>query len=712
MTLCSRGRSTLVLTFVLGLVTVVSAIRASVFRSLGEDTISRPFRKPRTFRWLLCMDAPDRESCRQLPFICSTSGRRTARPRFPATSVQWWNGAQIGDDVFYVCIPQSRIEGERHWRLQRVPVARNALPDGVTDFRFAPCADAGRSIGSDVGGGAHLGAAWAQREGATALAESVRVIMRSARPGRMAFHAMADGDEIGAVLHWIAHRRPAEPGFHVRVGLAVNRQAIDGCRHFVAHRPDAAQVGDDCSEILRQQRLVEIGRHDRCQCNAGKLAVIGAHALDQGPLDLGLAPAADPGLDIGRDVRRSSEKGGRVEGEAAGEGLVGDDLAFAIARRMAVAAGHDGVDEIITVLDRGFGARATCHQDTRQGVRKNASSQHDFPQIPEFYATPSREPQTVQRMRSRTTANRNVKDKCCSCFALPHLRVTILTYDWRGQLMRWCVSIGAVLLAGAMAGGDATGVAAPASTELDVQRTDKRADDAKPTVDVELILAVDVSYSLDMDELAVQREGYAQAIVSKEFLQALKSGPNGKISITYLEWAASSDQKIIIPWRLIDGPETADAVSAEIMKTPVRRASRTSISGAIYFAMPLFNEDPYHGLRRVIDISGDGPNNNGAPVTGARDEALSKGIVINGLPIMVKEPSYSTMDIDNLDWYYEDCVIGGPGSFVVAIKDREKFKEAIRTKLLLEVAGRVPERPVVPVADKEPRVSCLVGEKI
>ena len=278
--------------------------------------------------------------------------------------------------------------------------------------------------------------------------------------------------------------------------------------------------------------------------------------------------------------------------------------------------------------------------------------------------------------------------------------------------MRWCVSIGAVLLAGAMAGGDAAGVAAPASIEPDVQRTDKRADDAKPTVDIELILAVDVSYSMDMDELAIQREGYAQAIVSKEFLQALKSGPNAKISITYLEWSASSDQRIIIPWRLIDGPETADAVSAEIMKTPVRRGSRTSISGAIYFAMPLFDEDPYHGLRRVIDISGDGPNNNGAPVTGARDEALSKGIVINGLPIMVKEPSYSTMDIDNLDWYYADCVTGGPGSFVVPINGREKFKEAIRTKLLLEVAGRVPERPVVRVAEHEPRVSCLIGEKI
>jgi Protein of unknown function (DUF1194) len=278
--------------------------------------------------------------------------------------------------------------------------------------------------------------------------------------------------------------------------------------------------------------------------------------------------------------------------------------------------------------------------------------------------------------------------------------------------MRWCVSIGAVLVAGALAGGDVASVAAPASTQTDVQRTDKRADDAKPTVDIELILAVDVSYSMDMDELAIQREGYAQAIVSNEFLQALKSGPNGKISITYLEWSASSDQKIIIPWRLIDGPETADSVSAEVLKAPVRRGSRTSISGAIYFAMPLFDEDPYHGLRRVIDISGDGPNNNGAPVTGARDEALSKGIVINGLPIMVKEPSYSTMDIDNLDWYYEDCVTGGPGSFVVSIKDREKFKEAIRTKLLMEVAGKQPESSVVRIAGKEPRVSCLIGEKI
>jgi hypothetical protein len=282
--------------------------------------------------------------------------------------------------------------------------------------------------------------------------------------------------------------------------------------------------------------------------------------------------------------------------------------------------------------------------------------------------------------------------------------------------MRWYVSIGAVLVAGVLASGDVAGVAAPSPKSQIPAPGGQLADkEATPSVDVELILAVDVSYSMDMDELAIQREGYAQAIVSKEFLQALKSGPNGKISVTYFEWAASSDQKIIIPWRVIEGPESADAVASEIMKTPIRRASRTSISGAINFAMPLFDENPHRGLRRVIDISGDGPNNNGGPVVIARDAAIEKGIVINGLPIMVKEPSYSTMDIDNLDFYYEDCVIGGPGAFVVTIKDRDKFKEAIRTKLLLEVAGRQPERPIVPAAAaaaKEPRVNCLIGEKI
>ena len=180
--------------------------------------------------------------------------------------------------------------------------------------------------------------------------------------------------------------------------------------------------------------------------------------------------------------------------------------------------------------------------------------------------------------------------------------------------MRWYVSIVAVLVAATIAGGEVASIAAP-SQKSEIADTKDNAQ----SVDIELVIAVDVSYSMDMDELAVQREGYAQAIVSKEFLQALKYGPNSKIAVTYFEWSASSDQKIIIPWRIIDGPETADAVANEIMKTPVRRGSRTSISGAISFAMPLFEENPYRGLRRVIDISGDGPNNNGPPVAGVRE---------------------------------------------------------------------------------------------
>ena len=271
--------------------------------------------------------------------------------------------------------------------------------------------------------------------------------------------------------------------------------------------------------------------------------------------------------------------------------------------------------------------------------------------------------------------------------------------------MRWCISVGAVLVAGAIVGGDVAGIAAPSPKS--------RFADTKhnvPSVSVELVIAVDVSYSMDMDELAIQREGYAQAIVSKDFLQALRAGPGSKVAVTYFEWSMSGDEKIIIPWRVIDGPESADAVAAEIMKTPVRRGSSTSISGAINFALQLFDENPYRGSRRVIDISGDGPNNDGAPATSARDAALEKGIIINGLPIMVKEPSYS-IDIENLDLYYEDCVIGGPGAFIMTIKDREKFQEAIRTKLVLEVAGLTPEHGIVPAAEKEPRVPCLIGEK-
>jgi hypothetical protein len=217
---------------------------------------------------------------------------------------------------------------------------------------------------------------------------------------------------------------------------------------------------------------------------------------------------------------------------------------------------------------------------------------------------------------------------------------------------------------------------------------------------------------MDPDEQALQREGYVLALTSKEFLQALRQGPHGKIAVTYFEWAGQSDQKIIMPWRLIDGPEAADAVAAELTRAPYRRASRTSISGGLRFAKPLFDDSGYKGLRRVIDVSGDGANNAGPLVVPTRDDVLAAGITINGLPIMLKRPYVGTMDIENLDVYYEDCVIGGPGAFVIPIREREKFIEATRTKLVLEIAGRQPEAKVRPVSSEAPRISCTIGEKM
>jgi len=217
---------------------------------------------------------------------------------------------------------------------------------------------------------------------------------------------------------------------------------------------------------------------------------------------------------------------------------------------------------------------------------------------------------------------------------------------------------------------------------------------------------------MDPDEQKLQREGYVQALTSREFMDALRAGVNARIAVTYFEWANVGDQKVLLPWRLIDGPESAGAAAAELAAAPYRRASRTSISGGLMFAQSLFESNPYRGLRRVVDVSGDGANNNGPPVTIIRDEVLAKGMIINGLPIMLKRPNPMTMDIEDLDIYYEDCVIGGPGSFVIPIREREKFTEAIRAKLVLEIAGRTPSSRVVPTAADAPRISCTIGERM
>jgi hypothetical protein len=264
------------------------------------------------------------------------------------------------------------------------------------------------------------------------------------------------------------------------------------------------------------------------------------------------------------------------------------------------------------------------------------------------------------------------------------------------------------LLLGAIGGALALAACAALAAPRFVDVPGKAANSVE--VDVELVMAVDISYSMDMDELALQREGYAQAIASQEFLNALKQGTNGKIAVTLVEWAGVSDQRVVVPWRLIDGPATAQAVSEEMARAPVRRAFRTSISGALMFASTLFENNGYRGIRRVIDVSGDGTNNQGPIVTQVRDDVIAKGIVINGLPIMLKEPQPNSIDIKDLDIYYEDCVIGGPGAFVVPIREREKFKDAIRTKLVLDIARHDGTPRVVPASAEAPRISCTIGE--
>jgi hypothetical protein len=238
----------------------------------------------------------------------------------------------------------------------------------------------------------------------------------------------------------------------------------------------------------------------------------------------------------------------------------------------------------------------------------------------------------------------------------------------------------------------------------------------RPQVDVELVLAVDISYSMDYDELLLQREGYILAIASEQFLDAMRRGPIGKIAVTYVEWAGASEQQILIPWHVIDGPASADEFVAKLKNAPVRRAYRTSISEALKFSAAQFGTN-YTGLRRVIDISGDGTNNQGDLVEPTRDDIIRKGITINGLPILLKTPLASMIDLPELDIYYQDCVIGGPGAFLVAVRERHQFADAIRNKLLLEVAGvrprgiPLPQELVEPVQSKR-RVSCTIGEQM
>lgn len=235
-------------------------------------------------------------------------------------------------------------------------------------------------------------------------------------------------------------------------------------------------------------------------------------------------------------------------------------------------------------------------------------------------------------------------------------------------------------------------------------------------VDAQLVLAVDVSRSMSANELEIQRRGYAEALASEEVVRAIQSGLLGRVAITYVEWAGYASKRVIVDWTLVESGEDARAFASKLTAEFNSALRRTSISGAIDFGVQSIEENSFQSNRRIIDISGDGPNNQGKAVEASRNEALEKGIIINGLPLMTREGMGSQFSIDNLDEYYSDCVTGGPGSFVLPVHEWDQFSAAVRQKLVLELAGPVI---TIPVPDYLPVIratgggtDCYIGEKI
>ena len=231
-------------------------------------------------------------------------------------------------------------------------------------------------------------------------------------------------------------------------------------------------------------------------------------------------------------------------------------------------------------------------------------------------------------------------------------------------------------------------------------------------VDLELVLAVDVSYSMELDEQQVQRQGYVAAFLDPDLIQAIENGPLGRIAVTYVEWGGAAVQ--VTPWTLIDGRATAAQFAEALRRQPIRRIAFTSISNTLAFTRRLFDVGSFQGSRRVIDISGDGPNNSGVPAPVARNSTIARGIVIDGLPIMLKSQP-DTASIPDLDAYYRECVIGGDGAFLVKVSDTGEFAKAILRKLIIEISGQEVSRlspAMVRQAEYGQDYNCFIGEEM
>jgi len=213
---------------------------------------------------------------------------------------------------------------------------------------------------------------------------------------------------------------------------------------------------------------------------------------------------------------------------------------------------------------------------------------------------------------------------------------------------------------------------------------------AAEQVDLLLVLASDVSRSIDQPKFQLQREGYAAAIADKRVLEAITAGRNKRIAVAFVEWSGVSSQKVLIEWTVIDGADAARKFGDQLIELPRSFAERTSISGGIDYAMAVMARAPYEAPRRTIDVSGDGTNNSGRDVGLARDEALAKGVTINGLVILSDRPMAWNPEHTNppggLAEYYRTNVIGGPGAFVLVAEDFNSFGQAIVKKLIAEIA--------------------------
>ena len=209
-------------------------------------------------------------------------------------------------------------------------------------------------------------------------------------------------------------------------------------------------------------------------------------------------------------------------------------------------------------------------------------------------------------------------------------------------------------------------------------------------VDLLLVLAVDVSRSIDEEEARLQREGYRAAMADPRVLAAIRGGALGAIAVAYVEWANFSYQQLVLPWTRIAGPAEAAAWADRLGESPRQSVSWTSISGALAFSHQVLLQAPYEGTRRVVDVSGDGINNNGPPPEPERDRLAAEGITINGLPIVNDRPNFGVSPGPGLADYYGRAVIGGPGAFLIVAADFDSFGDAIRRKLIQEIADTGP----------------------